>query len=109
MRRIRVRKDGLTSEQREHKKYYEEGFSAGQKKENLRWKKKVQELQRKLEYLEKVIAEKLNEEAKWGNEMKLLQEHLFNTMDKLHKAEEARDAWRKQLRELSFEVKQRSV
>ncbi len=101
MRRIRVRTDGLTQSQREYEYAWGKGFLAGRKKENLHWKDQVHKLQRDILSLQTTVEQKLYEEAVRTDEAKDLAKQLNDVWNKLFKAERARDAWRKQVRELT--------
>ena len=61
----------------------------------------MHKLQRAQESLQATVDQKLYEEAVRIDERDELEKQLMDVWDKLDKAEKARDAWRKQVRELT--------
>lgn len=61
----------------------------------------MHDLQRQIESLQATVDQKLYEEAEHENTLEHYQERINSLYEEKHKAEQARDAWRKQVRELT--------
>lgn len=102
MTRVRIRRSSISHAQREYELAWREGHAAGTHRTELQYKKAIADYQRKTEKTEREIDNMLVHQVDLDDEISELQRQLSEAHDRVFKAEQARDGWRQQVRELTF-------
>ena len=105
MARIRLRRSSISRAQREYELAWREGYAAGTHKTDMKYKRTLADYERVTNKTSREIDNMLAHQVDLDDEISELQRQLSEAHERLFKVEQARDGWRQQCRELTFEGK----
>lgn len=103
MRRVRLRADGKSAAERDYDFAYKKGYDNGRLEQQVGYLDQIRDLKQEVKSWNTsydVVVMKL---SLCEDEVEQLQDRNSELYEQLDKAERARDAWRKQVRELTFD------
>ena len=105
MARIRIRKSPISRAQREYELAWREGYAAGSHRRDVQYKQALSDYKKAMAGTAREIDNMLVHQVDLDDEISELQRQLSEAHERLFKVEQARDGWRQQCRELTFENK----
>lgn len=102
MRRVRLRRESKSGEELAYDLAYKEGYNTGRLEQQREYTRQISDLKRDVKSWNTDYDAMAMKVSLCEDEVAQLQENNSELYERLDKAERAREAWRKQVRELTF-------